>query len=166
MRFSFPHVPGSRRREGGWAIQVGGWVVPWACAPAHLVAAVAAPKLLDRLVRRPGQLQREVHPLPPVPPVLVRVQRDAGRGGVADDGDQLLALRSPGRVGGSQRVKGCHAWVYSRRAPSVAVHASLPPALTRSCVPDERCSVVRGLVLGDYGNVHAAWVSRCATSEL
>ena len=30
----------------------------------RLVGAVRAPKLLDRLVRAPGQLVRQVHPLP------------------------------------------------------------------------------------------------------
>jgi hypothetical protein len=41
---------------------------------------VAAAELLHGLVRRPGQLQRDVHPAPPVLGADVGLQRDAGGG--------------------------------------------------------------------------------------
>mmetsp|Transcript_3960 Transcript_3960/g.11739 ORF Transcript_3960/g.11739 Transcript_3960/m.11739 type:complete len:753 (+) Transcript_3960:1445-3703(+) len=57
-----------------------------------LVRAVRAPKLLQHLVGRPGELKRDVQPLARVCEARVGVERDAGRGGVRDDCD---ALRAP-----------------------------------------------------------------------
>lgn len=60
------------------------------CA-AHLVGAVAAPQLLDRLVCAPGQLHRDVHPAALVAEARAGVEGHAGGGGVADDRHELLA---------------------------------------------------------------------------
>jgi len=57
----------------------------------HLVAPVAPPQLLNRLVSAPRQLDGQVHAPAPVDGCLVGVEADAGRGGVADDGDELAA---------------------------------------------------------------------------
>mmetsp|Transcript_8926 Transcript_8926/g.29613 ORF Transcript_8926/g.29613 Transcript_8926/m.29613 type:complete len:368 (+) Transcript_8926:3053-4156(+) len=54
-----------------------------------LVRAVRAPKLLQHLVGRPGELERDVQPLARVREARVGVERDARRGGVRDDCDAL-----------------------------------------------------------------------------
>ena len=51
-------------------------------------AGVAA----HRLIRRPGELQRHVHPLASVGHAAIRLQADSRGGGIADDGHQLLPL--------------------------------------------------------------------------
>eukprot|EP00966_Prymnesium_polylepis_P145792 3367807-Prymnesium_polylepis.1 len=60
----------------------------------RLRAAVRAPKLLDRVLGRPRQLEDDVHAARLVLHLVARVQRDARRRRLADDCDHLLALHA------------------------------------------------------------------------
>mmetsp|Transcript_21706 Transcript_21706/g.51477 ORF Transcript_21706/g.51477 Transcript_21706/m.51477 type:complete len:693 (-) Transcript_21706:330-2408(-) len=62
-----------------------------------LVGAVRAAALLDGLVGAPRQLERDVHAAAAVLHAAVGLQRDAGGGGLGDDGHELLA-RHEGRL--------------------------------------------------------------------
>jgi len=72
----------------------------WPCfltARRHLlIGAVRAAELLQHLVGRPRQLERDVQPLLDVLEARVGVQRDAARRGVGDDGDRLLPRQKVG----------------------------------------------------------------------
>jgi len=57
----------------------------------RLVRPVRTAQLLDRLVRRPGQLERDVDAAALVADAAVGLERDARRGGLGDDGDELAS---------------------------------------------------------------------------
>lgn len=71
-----------------------------------LVAAVAPAELLDGLVRRPWELERDVQPPPAFAPRPDRrVEGDSGAGRVADDGHLLLARHEQTALGDVQAVR-------------------------------------------------------------
>mmetsp|Transcript_42007 Transcript_42007/g.139291 ORF Transcript_42007/g.139291 Transcript_42007/m.139291 type:complete len:490 (-) Transcript_42007:694-2163(-) len=81
---------GHRRRKA--ALAAAGRHEQLVLRPVDLVGAMRAAALLDALVGGPRQLERDVQPLARVRHAPVRLQRDARRGRLRDDGDELAAV--------------------------------------------------------------------------